>query len=305
MKQSSFPTKFALPFAGDAGSGYIRTIPQASQVGVTAGAASLTDGFPPVTFDPVSAGGTPPSGADMNGILNWVTSVLQAYQSGYFGVWDGTFATAIGGYPMNAIVSGATAGTYYVSTVDDNMTTPGASGASWQSLFTGLQVALGYTPPHQGGQAALNGNTIYLGLRNDVTSGAARVGLFVDSTDFGAIATIGAGNLGQSGSTEQYYQLAAQGSKTVELTFNAFVAGIVHAEASANYSSQNSNQSVLSLSINGVTVSSDEVTGTTCMSNGGCAAVSPGTVTIASYCGTSATSPPNIGHTLRYLFVPT
>ncbi|WP_281650058.1 hypothetical protein [Novacetimonas hansenii] len=138
MKQSSFPAKFALPFAGSAGASYIRTIPQASQVGVTAGAASLTDGFPPVTFDPVSAGGTPPSGADMNGILNWITSVLRVYQAGYFGSWDGDFATAIGGYPLNAIVSGAVAGAYYISTVDDNMTTPGASGASWQSLFTGL-----------------------------------------------------------------------------------------------------------------------------------------------------------------------
>ncbi|BCZ75993.1 hypothetical protein [Novacetimonas maltaceti] len=156
-----------------------------------------------------------------------------------------------------------------------------------------------------GGKSALADNAVFLGKRADVTSGAARVGLFVDNTDFGAIATIGAGNLGQSGSTEQYYQLESQGSKSLELTFNAPVAGVVHAEASANYSSQNTNQSLLSLSINGVTVSSDQVTGTTCMSNGGCAAVSPGPVTISSYCGTSATSPPNIGHTLRYVFVPT
>ncbi|MCW4590899.1 hypothetical protein NO263_09935 [Gluconacetobacter entanii] len=172
MKQSSFPAKFALPFAGSAGAAYIRTIPQASQIGVSAGAASLTDGFPPVTFDPVSAGGTPPSGADMNGILNWVTSVLQAYQSGYFGAWDGTFATSIGGYPMNAIVSGSTAGVYYVSTTDDNMTTPGASGAAWQSLFTGLQASLGFTPVQQGGgvyQAAtkvfVGKDSTYSGLR--------------------------------------------------------------------------------------------------------------------------------------------
>lgn len=192
MKQSSFPAKFALPFAGSAGAAYIRTIPQASQIGVSAGAASLTDGFPPVTFDPVSAGGTPPSGADMNGILNWVTSVLQAYQSGYFGAWDGTFATSIGGYPMNAIVSGSTAGVYYVSTTDDNMTTPGASGAAWQSLFTGLQASLGFTPVQQGGgvyQAAtkvmLGQDTTFSGLRYsyiDKTTGALTDGGYLISS---------------------------------------------------------------------------------------------------------------------------
>ncbi|MBV1834966.1 hypothetical protein [Novacetimonas pomaceti] len=149
MKQSDFPARFSIPFADAAATGYIRAIPTASQIATTPGAASLTDGFPPVTFDPVSAGGTPPSGQDMNGLLNWITSVLRTFQSGYFGPWDATFAGDIGGYPMNAIVAGATAGTYYVSTVDDNVTTPGAPGAAWQSLFTGLQPSLGFTPVAQ------------------------------------------------------------------------------------------------------------------------------------------------------------
>ncbi|NPC90356.1 hypothetical protein HNH97_15855, partial [Gluconacetobacter entanii] len=61
---------------------------------------------------------------------------------------------------------------YYVSTTDDNMTTPGASGAAWQSLFTGLQASLGFTPVQQGGgvyQAAtkvfVGKDSTYSGLR--------------------------------------------------------------------------------------------------------------------------------------------
>ncbi|POF63605.1 hypothetical protein CFR73_09820 [Novacetimonas maltaceti] len=211
MKQGSFPAKFALPFASGAGAAYIRAIPQASQVGVTAGAASLADGFPPVTFDPVSAGGTPPSGADMNGILNWVTSVLQAYQSGYLGAWDSTFATAIGGYPMNAIVSGVAAGTYYVSTTDDNMTTPGAAGAAWQSLFAGLQVALGFTPVQQGGGTQQGGNKIYLGWGQGTYAG--RLAYQVDGTDKGPLAN-------HSDVTDEVTR-----ATTAENTLSAFLVG--------------------------------------------------------------------------------
>ncbi|KAA1174648.1 hypothetical protein FP026_29625, partial [Rhizobium tropici] len=73
MKASDIPVKFPIPFAASAGGGYIRAIPQASQIGITNGAASLTDGFPPLTFLPVGAGGTPPWGQDFNGILNEIT----------------------------------------------------------------------------------------------------------------------------------------------------------------------------------------------------------------------------------------
>lgn len=54
--------------------------------------------------------------------------------------FDATFATLIGGYPSKSIVADPnTSGVYWISTTDDNLTTPGASGASWVSLFAPVQ----------------------------------------------------------------------------------------------------------------------------------------------------------------------
>lgn len=112
------------------------------------------------------------------------------------------------------------------------------------------------------------------------------------------------GNRARGAWTEQYYTLPAGGSRTISLTFTAPVAGYVHVIGSANYSTQNSNQSNLTIIVNGQSLSADQVTGTTAMTNHSCVAVSAGQVTVASYCGTSSQNPPNVGHTLSYIFVP-
>ncbi|WP_309680114.1 hypothetical protein [Asaia bogorensis] len=53
--------------------------------------------------------------------------------------YDSSFANKVGGYPSKTIVADpTTTGAFWVSTADNNLTTPGASGASWQSLFMGL-----------------------------------------------------------------------------------------------------------------------------------------------------------------------
>ena len=104
MQSSNIPSKIPLPFAYAAGSGYKNTIPVASQIGITNGRASLTDGFPPLTFTPIGAGGVPPFGSDMNGILNEITAIQQWQQAGGFFPYDSAFSTAIGGYPKGAII---------------------------------------------------------------------------------------------------------------------------------------------------------------------------------------------------------
>jgi len=133
MQASQIPSKFAIPFANSAGVGYIRTIPQASQIGVTNGAASLTDGFPPLTFLPVGAGGTPPWGQDFNGILKQITQWNQWQSAGGLAVYDSGFSASIGGYPQGAILASATAtGVIWMSTADNNTTNPdGVSPANW------------------------------------------------------------------------------------------------------------------------------------------------------------------------------
>lgn len=138
MQDSSIPTKFPIPFAADAGAGYIRAIPEASQIGITTGAASLYDGFPPVNFLPVGAGGTPPFGQDLNGILNQLSAWAQWQNAGGAILpYDGTFQSTIGGYPNGAIVASVTyPGTYWLSTVDNNTSDPDTGGANWSNLQT-------------------------------------------------------------------------------------------------------------------------------------------------------------------------
>lgn len=131
MKASAIPTRFPIPFAADAGSSYIRPIPEASQIGVTPGAASLFDGFPPVTMQPISSSGVPPFGQDMNGILFQTTSWSQWQNVGGPVPYDATLSSAIGGYPGGTILTAATSGAFWFSTADDNTSNPNSGGANW------------------------------------------------------------------------------------------------------------------------------------------------------------------------------
>ncbi len=140
MKFSDIPLKFQIPFANSAESGYIRAIPQASQIGVTNGAASLTDGFPPLTFLPVGSGGVPPFGQDFNGILNEITQWIQWQNAGGLVTYDATFSTAIGGYPKNALLSGTALGVIWFNTIDNNTANPDSAGAGWLNVPTALDL---------------------------------------------------------------------------------------------------------------------------------------------------------------------
>lgn len=132
MKASDLPLRLQTPFGNSAGAGYIRTVPVPSQIGIQDGAASFTDGFPPLNFLPVGAGGIPPFGQDMNGIFNLLSGWTRFQATGMPPVWDSTFSTAVGGYPKGAFLSNATTiGQYWVSQVDDNPTNPDAGGANW------------------------------------------------------------------------------------------------------------------------------------------------------------------------------
>jgi len=140
MLSTNIPTKIPIPFANSAGSSYKNTIPQASQVGITNGKASLTDGFPPLTFQPISSGGVPPFGADFNGILYEITAIQQWQEAGGHFTYDSSFSTTIGGYPKGAILQSANLAGLWVSTADSNTTNPDTGGAGWTSFaFEGSQ----------------------------------------------------------------------------------------------------------------------------------------------------------------------
>ena len=125
MLASSIPTRFQLPWAKNAAGAYIRTVPVASQIGIQNGAASYSDGFVPDNFIQIAAGGVPPFGQDMNGVLNETTTWDQWYQAGAPIPYDSTFATAVGGYPKGAMLDSAiTPGAQWFSSVDSNLTNP-------------------------------------------------------------------------------------------------------------------------------------------------------------------------------------
>jgi hypothetical protein len=132
MRDIDIPTRFVIPWANSAGPSTIRAIPVASQISITPGAASLTDGFPPLTMQPEASGGVPPFGQDWNGILQQITKWNQWSQAGAPVGYDATFSTSIGGYPNGAVLSSAAGGgNYWISTVDNNTSNPDAGGANW------------------------------------------------------------------------------------------------------------------------------------------------------------------------------
>ena len=150
MLASSIPTKIILPFANNAGGAYINVVPVASQIGITNGAASFYDGFPPNCFVALAAGGAGPFGKDFNGLLNVMSAWERWYCAGAAVAYDATFQTAIGGYPNGALVwSATTPFLQWLSLVDNNVTNPDTGGSGW----------LAYQPLVRGWKSGLAINT--------------------------------------------------------------------------------------------------------------------------------------------------
>lgn len=135
MQASNAPLKSAVPFAD---SGNKNAIPVASQIGVTPGAASFTDGFPPLTMTPLAAGGVPPYGADFNGILNFLSAAARWQQAGGAYPYDAAFSAAIGGYPQGAMLKKSLGAGYWLNLAENNTTNPDSGGANWIALPAGI-----------------------------------------------------------------------------------------------------------------------------------------------------------------------
>lgn len=147
MQLSNAPSKLLLPFAS---AGSKNAIPVASQIGVTPGAASLTDGFPPLTRTPIAAGGVPPSGLDMNGILFSLSDVLRWMNAGGGFPYDAAFAadSNVAGYPKGARLLRSDGLGYWLNTVDGNTVNP-------ESVTVGQAASAGWVPDTTRGVAAV------------------------------------------------------------------------------------------------------------------------------------------------------
>jgi hypothetical protein len=134
MQASQTPTLVPLAFAAN---GTKNTIPENSQISITPGAASLNDGFPPLTFTPIAAGGVPPAGADFNGVLNLITQTIRWSQGGGMFGYNSAFATDsnVGGYPRGALLLNTARTGLWLNATDNNATNPDTGGAGWSAAF--------------------------------------------------------------------------------------------------------------------------------------------------------------------------
>lgn len=141
MKLADLPTRFPIPFANNAGVGFIAAVPTAHQVPSGDDAPpSLYDGWPGENFTPLAGGGFAPDGRYMNGLQFQTTSGVRWTQAGGPAVYNSAFSTAIGGYPKLSQLASTTPGTIWQSSADDNTTDPdGGSPANWIRLLSDPQ----------------------------------------------------------------------------------------------------------------------------------------------------------------------
>jgi hypothetical protein len=202
MDLTNIPTLVAVPFASGAGAGYRNTIPVASQIPVTPGAASFTDGFPPVTFQPIASGGVPPYGADVNGILYALSNMARWDQAGGRYYYDATFSTAITGYPKGATLNRTDNLGAWLNTVDNNTTDPNStSSAGWvpvraNAVAVSIAVSVGANTPTKeklGSQVIVCTGSIATAatLVLPLTAGAVYV-VHNNTTGAGALTVVGA-----------------------------------------------------------------------------------------------------------------
>lgn len=160
MTASSIPTKVPTYWGTGAQVGYITCpIPIPSQINISAGRASWTDGFPPLTFTLQTAGGVPINGLDLNGALCQLSQWTRWSNAGAPVPYDSVFQSAVGGYPQGAIIASSTTPLlFWLSAVDNNSSNPDTGGAGWQAF-----VPLATTSPvFQGRLTLVSGTPVML-----------------------------------------------------------------------------------------------------------------------------------------------
>jgi hypothetical protein len=126
--------------------GLIASIP----AGASSPNASLNDGFPLITM--TYAGGQPPKGADMNGILNWITQYCVWVNGGGQFPFNATFASAPG-YAIGAVVQLTGGLSSYVNLAANNTNDPNSVLTNWAPWAGAVKANV----------ADLNGTTAALG----------------------------------------------------------------------------------------------------------------------------------------------
>ena len=165
MNRSDAPKKQSVPFAINGQRDDLLSKTPAGD-----NSASYDAGFPAVTMILKTAGGLPPKGQDMNQILFELSSIARWLSAGAINGYDSDFSTAIGGYPMGAVVLGSDGLTRYMNTVESNTTNPESGGTGWLNLTTGyLKTANYLSEIKEAGTSAMASAVKNLGLGTGLT----------------------------------------------------------------------------------------------------------------------------------------
>lgn len=119
------PKLLSKPWASD---GLKNNIPAERGGGLAQEAATYAEGFPSITMTPISVGGKPPSGKDMNGVLYEISAHTVWQNQGGRYRFDQAFCDAVGGYPKGAVLINDTLDTEYISLADANTHNPNNGG---------------------------------------------------------------------------------------------------------------------------------------------------------------------------------
>lgn len=123
MDNTQAPRKTTIVFAQNAQEGTIRAVDESNDG--SQGKASYGLGFPRITMMPVTEGGQPPQGPDMQGILNDLSRHAQWLDIGGCAYFDDSIRQSIGGYPkLTMLRSTRFSYVIYVCTVDNNNNNP-------------------------------------------------------------------------------------------------------------------------------------------------------------------------------------
>lgn len=124
------PKLLSKPWASD---GLKNNIPAERGGGLAQEAATYAEGFPSITMTPISVGGKPPSGKDMNGVLYEISAHTVWQNQGGRYRFDQAFCDAVGGYPKGAVLINDTLDTEYISLADANTHNPnsGNNAGKW------------------------------------------------------------------------------------------------------------------------------------------------------------------------------
>ncbi|HFX8094505.1 TPA: hypothetical protein ACIF6B_005151, partial [Escherichia coli] len=81
----------------------------------------------------------------MNQILYELSSLCRWSSAGALNAFDSDFSTAVGGYPLGAVLISDDGATIYISTINNNTNDPNTSSAGWSPLSDYLKMRESFT----------------------------------------------------------------------------------------------------------------------------------------------------------------